>query len=90
MSDRYAKHKSDIKNRPTNNDLAKHCHNNHDLEKDLEVSIIEHGIKDLEQRRRVEDKYICKLQTFGKTGINTELGAYAKEMYKSWGSTPKV
>ena len=90
MSDRYAKHKSDIKHRPTNNDLAKHCHQNHDLEKDLEVSIIEHGIKDLGQRRRVEDKYICKLQTFGKTGINTELGAYAKEMYKSWGSTPKA
>ena len=86
MSERYSKHKYDIKNRPSNCDLAKHCHRDHDLEKDIEVSIIDHGIQDLDERRRAEDKYICRLQTFG-TGINTELGPYAREMYECWKST---
>ena len=46
MFDRYSGHKYDIKKRPDNCDLAKHCRSsNHDLEKDLEITIIEHGMK---------------------------------------------
>ena len=89
MSDRYGGHKYDINNRPDNCDLAKHCRaTSHNLEKDLEVYIIEHGIHDQDERRRIEDKYICKLQTHSSSssGINKDLGAYGKEMYASWSS----
>ena len=86
MSERYVGHKYDINNRPENCDLAKHCRKTcHNIEKDLEVTIIEHGIHDQDERRRIEDKYICKLQTLsGSSGINKDLGAYAKEMYATW------
>ena len=88
MSERYGGHKYDIKNRPENCDLAKHCcKTDHNLEQDLEVFIIEHGIHNLEERRRIEDKYICKLQTLTGSGMNKDLGAYAKEMYTSWSSS---
>ena len=84
MSERYAKHKSDIKLRPNNCDLAKHCSMTpHNIE-DLEVSIIDHGIVNMDERRRIEDKFICKLQTLKGSGINCDLGAYAKEMYASY------
>ena len=90
MSERYAKHKYDIKKRPDNNDLASHCHKDHDIERDLEVFIIEHDIQNLEKRKRCEDKYICKLQTLAGTGMNSDIGAYAKEMYACWTSTLKA
>ena len=41
ISERYGGHKYDIKKRPDNCDLAKHCCNSkHDLEKDLELTIM--------------------------------------------------
>ena len=87
MCDRYSGHKYDIKKRPDNCDLAKHCRSsNHDLEKDLEITIIEHGIKNQDRRRRIEDKYICKLQTFTGSGINKSMKSYGKEMYTTWKS----
>ena len=86
MSERWSKHKYDVKNRPTQNELATHCHKDHDLEKDIEVFILDHGIHPLEERKRLEDKYICKLQTLQSNdgGMNRETGPYAKEMYQLW------
>ena len=89
MSDRYSKHKYDIKNRPKQNELATHCHRDHELEKDLEVFILDYGIHKLEDRKRLEDKYICKLQTLHPNGMNSDIGPYAKEMYKCWSSALK-
>ena len=86
MSNRYSKHKYDITKRPEQNELSSHCHKNHDLEKDLEVYIIDYGIPKLEQREHLEDKYICKLQTLHPQGLITRIGPYAKEMYKCWTS----
>ena len=63
MSELWSKHKYDVQNRPTQNELATHCHKDHDLEKDLEVFILDYCIPSLEERKRLEDKYICKLQT---------------------------
>ena len=63
MSKRWSKHKYDIINRPLQNELATHCHKDHDLEKDLEVHILDHGITLLAERERMEDKFICMLQT---------------------------
>ena len=57
MSERFSKHKYNIKNRPQQNELATHCHKHkHDTEKDLEVFIIEHGIHILGLPRLLEDK----------------------------------
>ena len=86
MAKRWSKHKYDIINRPDQNELASHCHRNHDLDKDLEISILDHGIAVLGERERLEDRYICQLQTLKSNGggMNTETHAYAKEMYQLW------
>ena len=78
MGIRWSKHKHDIKHRPT--------HENHDLENDLEVYILDHGIPLFAERERLEDRYICQLQTHqsNKGGMNTDVHAYAKEVYKLW------
>ena len=86
MGDRYGKHKYDIKKRPDQNELAAHCHQGHDVSKDLELYIVDYGIHDLEERKRMEDKVICKLQTMGQHGLNEQIGPYAKEMYATWTS----
>ena len=86
MCERWGKHKYDIKKRPDQNELATHCHTNHDLDKDIEVYILAHGIHHQQERERLEDKLICKLQTMGKQGLNERIGPYAKEMYTSWTS----
>ena len=50
-----------IKNRPDNSELAKHFHENHNLNDDLNVTILESNIKTATARRYHEDKWICKL-----------------------------
>ena len=84
MSERFSKHKYDIKKRPLQNELAEHCHGTHDPEKDLLVYILDHGIKEQGKREQLEDKYICMLQTMPPHGLNTKINAYAKEMYLPW------
>ena len=90
MKIRYSKHKYDVNNRPTQNEFATHCHRGHDLEKDIEISILDYGIGSLEERERVEDRFICRLQTREPTGMNTRIGPYAKEMYHLWGKASGV
>jgi hypothetical protein len=89
MKKRFSGHKHDIKKRPEQNELATHCHGTHDPVKDLEIYIIDHGITDLKARERLEDYYICKLQTMAPHGMNTKINAYAKEMYASWAAVVK-
>ena len=86
MAERWSNHKYDIVNRPDQNELSKHCHRNHDIEKDIEIFILDYGYDRLEERERMEDRYICRLQTHqsNKGGMNLETHAYAKEMYKLW------
>ena len=83
---RFSKHKYDIKNRPKNNELAEHCHKDHDIDTDLEIYIIDYGITSLKYRKFLEDRWICKLQTMKPTGLNFECGQYVKEMYQCWTS----
>ena len=89
MSTRWSKHKYDIINRPSQNELATHCHKHHDLEKDLEVYILDHGIPVFAERERMEDRYICQLLTHqsNKGGMNIDVHLYAKEMYQLWTKT---
>ena len=89
MNKRFSGHKHDIKKRPIQSELATHCHGTHDPVKDLELFIIDHGIKDLRARERLEDYYICKLQTMAPHGMNTKINSYAKEMYASWSAVLK-
>ena len=88
MAKRWSKHKYDIRNRPDQNELATHCHHDHDIEKDLRVTILDHGHDTLGDRIRLEDRYICKLQTLqlNKGGMNIEMHSYAKEVYSLWRS----
>ena len=56
---------------------------NHDLETDLGVTILEQLPKNstAQMRQFHEERWICKLQTLQPHGINLDVGWYAKEMY---------
>ena len=86
MAVRWSQHKYDIKKRPDQNELSKHCCRNHNIEEDLEVFILDYGYNRLDERERMEDKYICRLQTHqsNKGGMNLDTHVYAKEMYQLW------
>ena len=81
LSERFSKHRYDIKNMPDNNELAKHFHDSHNLNDDLNVTILQTNIKTADAQRFNEDEWICKLKTFDPHGLNTEIGDYVKEMY---------
>ena len=86
LANRFGKHRSDIKNRPDNCELAEHFHKGHD-KGDLEVCILQSGVKSLEERELQEEKWICKLQTLDPTGINKKVKHYAKDMYTAYKHT---
>ena len=70
--------------------LQYHIHRcKHNFETDIEVSILKQGFKSLEERRYWEDKFMCMLETYDKTGkestgLNKKVGNYAKSMYKMY------
>ena len=45
LTNRFSKHKYDILKRPSNNELALHFHNDHDISSDLDFVILEKDIK---------------------------------------------
>jgi len=87
LNTRFSKHKYDIKNRPDNSELAEHFNKNHDINKDLEIYILETDIPNHQRRILLEDRWMCKLQTLQPTGMNKDGGSYLKEMYPSWTSS---
>ena len=86
MQTRFSKHRYDYKERPQNSELAEHFFKDHDFEKDMEIYILQDNIKDVNQRKHLEDRWMCKLQTQHPTGLNKDCGSYLKEMYSSWTS----
>ena len=86
LANRFGKHRSDIKNRPGNSELAEHFHSGHTLD-DLEVCILQSGIASPEERELLEEKWICRLQTLHPTGINKKIKHFAKDMYTSYKQT---
>ena len=90
LAERFSKHRYDIKNRPDNSELAKHFHESHNLNNDLNVTILQNNIKTAAARRYHEDKWICKLKTLAPHGLNTEIGDYAKEMYNFYWFTNEL
>ena len=81
LSERFSRHRYDIKNRSDNSKLAKHFHECRNLIDDFNVTILQNNIKTAAARRYHEDKWICKLKTLAPHGLNTEIGDYAKEIY---------
>ena len=73
LSERFSKHRYDIKNRPDNSELAKHFHESHNLNDDLNVTILQNNIKTAAARRYLEDKWICKLKTLAPHGLTLKL-----------------
>ena len=51
LSERFSKHRYDIKNRPEHSEIAKHFYENHNLNDDLNVTILENNIKTAAARR---------------------------------------
>ena len=86
ICDRFSKHRYDVKKRPTNTEFAEHFHKNH-TENDLEVVILQTGLKTEEERIHNEDKWICQLQTLHPSGINADVKQYAKDMYNCYKRT---
>ena len=84
VAKRFSGHKYDVAKRPTQNEFTQHCEKKHDLKKDIEIYILDHGISSFPARERMEDRFICKLQTLEPTGMNKRIGPYAKEMYTLW------
>ena len=56
LSQRFFKHRYDIKNRPDNSELAKHFHESHNLNDDLNVTILQNNIRTTAARRYHEGK----------------------------------
>ena len=56
LSERFSKRRYDIENRPDNSELAKHFHENYNLNDDLNVTILENNIKTAATQRYHEDK----------------------------------
>ena len=87
LSSRFSNHRYDINKRPENNELASHFAVDHDMDRDLEIQIVESGISDKRERVMKEDKWICRLQTLQPQGLNADCGPYAKETYEIWKKT---
>ena len=76
-----SKHRYDCKKRPGNCELAQHFHQNHDLENDMEIHILQTGLKTEAEREFHEDRWICRLQTLQPHGLNKDLNQFANDMY---------
>ena len=84
LATRFAKHQYDIKKRPNNSELAEHFYCDHDIEKDLDVTIVQTDLPNRLEREHMENRWMCKLQTCKGTGLNVDCGPYAKEVYNIW------
>ena len=84
LAERMYRHRYDIKKRPENNELAEHFHKNHDIGKDLKLYVAHTDINHTPHRVWMEDRVMCQLQSKRPTGLNSDHGAYAKEMYSLW------
>ena len=84
IAKRFYGHRYDTKERPDNNELTEHLHHHHDFDSDLMIQIAHADIEDTGYRKFLEDKVMCQLQSRNATGLNSDCGAYAKEMYASW------
>ena len=84
LATRFVKHRYDIKNRPNNSELAEHFHTGHNMEEDLDITIVQKDLSSTSKREHMENRWMCKLQTRHGTGLNIDCGPYVKEVYNIW------
>ena len=77
----FSKHSYDVKNRRSNNELANHFHESHNINDNLNETILQNNIKTAAAQRYQKDKWICNPKTLALHGLNIEIGGYAKEIY---------
>ena len=68
LYERFFRHSYGIKNRPDNSELGKNFLKSHNLNDDLNVTILQNNIKNAVARRYHEDKWICRLKTLVPQG----------------------
>ena len=82
IKERFHKHRYDTKSRPDNSELAEHfSKDNHDFDKDIDVTILKLDTYSKDEREHYEDKLICLLGTKDPTGLNHSMKAYGREVY---------
>ena len=81
IRERFGKHRYDVNKRPSNTEYSEHFGSADHTEKDMEVTILQSGIWNDQEREFHEDKWICRLQTATPNGINKSMKQYAKSMY---------
>ena len=82
FKERFHKHRHDAKSRPENSELAEHfSKDQHNFDKDIDVTILKHDLFTKEEREYHEDRMICMLGTKNPSGINQTTKAYGREVY---------
>ena len=82
IKERFHKHRYDAKSRPENSELAEHfSKDQHNFDKDIDVTILKHDLFTKEEREYHEDRMICMLGTKSPSGINQTTKAYGREVY---------
>ena len=82
LSEYFSKHRYDIKSRPDNSKLAKQFQDNHDINDNLNVTILQNNIKNAAAQKYHEGKWVCRPKPLALDRLNIEAGDCAKEMYK--------
>ena len=60
-------------------ELAAHFHENHSIDDDLDVIILQSNLLNQNERIHHEDRWICRLQTLQPNGINADGRNYVKK-----------
>ena len=73
--ERFSKHLYGIKNGPGISKLVivKHIHEHHNINTNLNVTILQNDIKTASAQGYHEDRWICRLKTLPSNELNTEL-----------------
>ena len=78
LSEHLSKHRCDIKSRSDNSELAKHFRQNHKINDNRDVTILQNNIKTAAARRHREEKWVFRLKTLALYSLNNETGDILK------------
>ena len=74
LLERFSKHCYDIKNKPVTSELAKYFHQSHNINDNINVTILQTNNKTAAARRYREEKWISRLKSTAPYGLNIETG----------------
>ena len=82
LKDHFHKHCNDAKKRPDNCELSEQvASDNHDFDKDIDVTILKSDLPFKAERKHHKDRMICPIGTKLPNGLNEKVTAYGREMY---------